>query len=369
MPINPNALSSPDPDTEAGQTVAAAQDAEMSQQVDAVAPDGTELAQSGGAQEPAKRTRRNKAQMIADAVVPADADEVEVKDLNTGAKVKRAWLEAVQLVGLGAAEFVDKTLKYAVMKMEQQAAAPAFAQSDPQPAAAVGQQPSSPQAGGVPPGAALGDEVRVGAETYRVGHGGVLTSSPVADEAGNIVKAVRRWQRELGSGVDGPWESVALTQTETQRPLFDPPAQAAAGAFSEPAPNGKAEQDVVERAVAANAPVVQTEKLPHTIESVEGTQFVKIGTGILEKIGLPQIEQYAGGSSLQIGPITMSRTIVDDGRRTTHTFADGRTSEVITAAAEGFDLMDDTCEFIAARFRGQLQSFLQSIGALKQPVG
>jgi hypothetical protein len=54
----------------------------------------------------------------------------------------------------------------------------------------------------VPPDAELGDEVRVGAETMRVGHGGVLTTSPVAVD-GEVVKPKRRWQRELGSGPTG----------------------------------------------------------------------------------------------------------------------------------------------------------------------
>jgi hypothetical protein len=35
---------------------------------------------------------------------------------------------------------------------------------------------------------------------------------------------------------------------------------------------------------------------------------------------------------------------------------------------ESFEEMDNTLEFISARFRGQLQSFLEATGALNQPV-
>lgn len=359
MPINPNALSSPDPN-EADQTVAAAQDADMAAQQPVDAP------------EPAKKQRRTKVQMIADAVIPGDAEMVEVKDSSTGAKVQRAWREAVGLVASGAVEFVDKTLKYAVLKMEQQAAAPAFAQGSDDDAVGVGggldaaapggTTSRNEQASSVPPGAAVGDEVRVGTGTLYVGHGGVLTSGVVAVD-GVQVKAKRRWQRELGTGANGPWESVALTQTSEQRPIFDEkvvdpsvpvePVFTETGAFDglEPTQNGNG---------GAPEVTVQTEKLPHTTEELPNG-IMKIGTGTLDKIGLPDY------SSLQIGPITMSRSIQDDGRRTTKT-VNGREVVVITAAIEAFEELDNTVEYVASRFRGQLQSFLEATGALKQPV-
>jgi hypothetical protein len=198
--------------------------------------------------------------------------------------------------------------------------------------------------------------VRVGAETMRVGHGGVLTTSPVAVD-GEVVKPRRRWQRELGSGPNGPWQSTPIGGTV--------PAHPESGAFAEaPAQNGNghAEQvsDVVEQAVRSGEPVVQTERLPHVQEEV-ATGVLKLGTGTLDKIGLPDY------SSLQVGPITISRTVLDDGRRHKEVVR-GREVTVISAAVEAFEEMDNTVEFIAARFRGQLQSFLEATGALKQPV-
>jgi hypothetical protein len=392
MPINPSALSSPDPDDAAKER----QDAS----------DYVAETQQREEQEQPQRKRRTKAELIADAVVPAADAQIEVKDSGTGARIKRPWPEAVALVKGGQAEFVDKSLKYAVLKMEQQpiAASSAFAQpaqpSDDPAAREVrytidGQallktgesespggdvvvswadyrgengtmtdsewellaqsppmlpenqeQPaSSPSTTSVPPDAELGDEVRVGTETLRVGHGGVLTTSPVAVN-GEVVRPRRRWQRELGAGPDGPWESKLLrTDSDETSKAAEPASQ-----------NGH-----------GDGPVVQTERLPRTQEDL-GDGVIKITTGVLEKIGMPQIESFASASQLQVGPISVSRTVLDDGRRTTVALSDGREAEVITAAVEGFELLDNTVEFIARRFRGQLVSFLEATGALRQPV-
>ena len=378
MPIRSNALPSPEPDPTP----------------DAIASDGTELDQSGGTQEPPKRSRRSKAQMIADAVIPTDGEQVEIKDLNTGAVVTRPWLDAVELFRKGAVEFVEKSnerpspLKYAVAKMDQQAAAPAFA-TEPVATESIEQpQPSlSEQVGSAPPEAALGDEVRIGSETYRVGHGGVLTSSVVA-ENGKSVVAKRRWQRELGAGPNGPWESVVLTQTSDQRPIFDgatAPKVDNTGAFGQPnespAPDATPDHDQAQADIDSlygdPAPqngnggepqiTVETQKLPRTYEEIE-PGVIKIGTGMLDKIGIPAPpNSYGGASALQIGPITMSRQIVDDGRRHVE-IVRGREVTVISAAAEAFEELDNTVEFVGARFRGQLQSFLEAIGATQQPV-
>src|SRR3954464_3076907 len=116
MPINPSALSSPDPDDAAKER----QDAS----------DYVAETQQREEQEQPQRKRRTKAELIADAVVPVADAQIEVKDSGTGARIKRPWPEAVALVKGGQAEFVDKSLKYAVLKMEQQpiAASSAFAQ-------------------------------------------------------------------------------------------------------------------------------------------------------------------------------------------------------------------------------------------------
>lgn len=340
MPINPSALSSPSPDDpEPTPTDDRSGDAEVT------APE-----------EQPVRKRRSKAQLIADAVIPAADAPTALKDSGTGAKIERPWTEAVALVKAEKAEFVDKGLKYAVMKAEQQAAAPAFAgeqssaqtpfggdgQDHPAPTTDAFGRPSPEQleaaqlptdASGqmiAPEGSEHGDEVVVGQKTYFVGPGGVLVDGVVD------ALAKRRWQRELGTGVDGPWQSTSLSQNGN-------------GATTPPS-------DQID---------VQTERLPHTVERVDGDDGVlkwKIGNGILEKIGLPDY------SSLQVGPISASRMVVDDGRRTVVPLGDGREGEVPTAVIEAFETIDNTVEFIARRFRGQLKSFLEATGALKQPV-
>jgi hypothetical protein len=275
--------------------------------------------------------------MIADAVVPADDEQVDLRDSGTGAKIQRPWLVALELVRDGKAEFADKAMKYAMQKYDQQKAAPAFEQDGAafpvdEEARATSRSGEASAVDSIPPEAEVGDEVCVGADVFRVGHGRVLTKSPVSVD-GEIVHAKQRWQR----GPDDEWRSSAA------------PEKVAVPA-APPETNGKG--DEVE---------VRTEQLPHTQEAqADGT--IKIGTGVLEKIGMPDY------SSFQVGPITISRTVYDDGRRHTVTFDDGREGEVITAAVEGFEVLDNTIEFIAKRFRGQLVSFLEATGSLKQPV-
>lgn len=369
MPINPNALGASVPESPEQTTI---------DEQTASAPSQPE--------EPAKRKRRTKAEMIADAVVPAPDDMVEVKDAGTGAKVSRPWHEAVGLVKSEQAEFVVKDFKYALLKYEQQQAAPAFApQPSDNPAErevrhTVGGQellktgeiggvvtysdengsgtmsldewnllsmtpaPAGAAPSNVPPEAELGDEVVVGADVLRLGHGRVLTSAPIADSDGNAVKPIRRWQRELGSGINGPWEGKLLPRhrehevAQKETPVVD-------------ASNGHDD--------AANI-AVDTERQPVTYEQVGPVEW-KIGTGILEKIGLPDY------SSLQIGPITASRTVIDDGRRMTVTLGN-REASIPTVAVEVGQQASDVVEYIARYQRGELVSFLESTGALKQPV-
>jgi hypothetical protein len=313
MPINPNAL---------GDSTGPNDDGEAREAAERQADDDAK--QEG---QP-KRQRRTKAQLIADAVVPGDDETVELKDKDSGAKIERPWLVALEMVRDEKAEFSDKSMKYAMLKHDQQKAASAFAPDEPQ----------EPKSNNVPPEAEVGDEVRIGKDVFRVGHDGVLTNSPVSVN-GEIVKPKRTWQRELGTGGKGPWEVVQV-HPEAHAPQPTPSA------------NGNDRHD---------EPKVETVRLPRTEEVLDDGN-VKIGTGILEKIGLPDY------SSLQVGPLTMSRTVVDDGRRTTVPLSNGREAEVITAAIEGFELLDNTLEFVASRFRGQLQTFLEATGALKQPV-
>jgi hypothetical protein len=155
---------------------------------------------------------------------------------------------------------------------------------------------SSPQpapSANVPPDAQLGDEVRVGAETLRVGYDRALTNSPVADANGEVIRPARRWQRELGAGLDGPWQQTPLTVIGEPRPILE-----------------KSDVPLEKDSQNGNGVTVQTERLPREMEELDDGS-IKIGTGILEKIGLPDY------SSLQfLGPITISRAIKDDGRRT-----------------------------------------------------
>lgn len=371
MPINPSALGAPTPDEKPP--------------------------------EEGKRKRRSKAELIADAVVPANDEQVKLKDSGTGAKIDRPWLVAVEMVREGKADWADPSMKYALMKFDQQKVKGAFEppaagdaadvdglklrwdklqeaidEAKPgevekittlseesenvrneiislggaDPADPEGSHPASdavargafmPDTGqesgkkgdvNVPPDAEVGDEVRIGSETYRVGHGRLLVQGMIAESGSNeLIHAKRRWQRELGSGSDGPWESTMLT----------PPSQ------EQSANNGH-----------GGAVTVETETQPPQVERVSQLEW-KIGTGILQKIGLPDYSQ------LQVGPVNASRMVIDDGRRTTVQVG-SRTAQIPTAVIEGFQEVTDAVEYVARYQRGELVSFLESVGALTQPV-
>lgn len=306
-----------------------------------------------------KRKRRTKAELIADAVVPGLDDDVEVKDKATGAKITRPWRVAVEMHRDGKIDLLESgsDLKYPFLKYEQQRASSAFQTGGTATGESGGEEAASPavdtpadtgnDSSGqrlAPEGAELGDEVVIGPDVYTVGHGAtpdqhVLVQGPVSVD-GHILLPTNRWQRELGGARDGEWQS-----TPVSKPSIDSPANG----------NGKAQEVKVE-----------TEKLGRTIEAADddvGVLKWKIGNGILEKIGLPDY------SSLQVGPISASRMVIDDGRRTVVELGDGRSGQVPTAVIEAFEEVDNTVEYIARRFRGQLQAFLEATGALKQPVG
>jgi hypothetical protein len=330
MPINPNALSG-DPDRSAPPASAEEEGAVQAAQQDAADQDAAQ-------EQTTKRKRRNKAEMIADAVVPADDEQVDLKDSGTGAKIQRPWLVALEMVRDGKAEFADKAMKYAMQKYDDQKAAAA---SEPEPSSSSlpfggdGQDTPTSEPDNIPPEAEVGDEVRVGADTLRVGHGGVLTSGPISVD-GNIVHPRRTWQRELGTGGKGPWEVVQThpvpeaIQAETNGHGAEPP--------------------VAPAAIPAGV----------EIEQIAPGAW-KVGTGILEKIGLPDY------SSLQIGPVSASRVAIDDGRRTTVVIGD-REASIPTAVVEVAREAMDIVEYIVRYQRGELVSFLESTGALKQPV-
>jgi hypothetical protein len=139
MPINPNALSgaqSEASESEVEERITQEREAEAQQveqtrqEIEAAQP---AVAETSSVDAP-KRTRRTKAQMIADAVIPAETDVVELKDAGTGAKIERQWLVALELVRDGKAEFADKAMKYSMQKWDQMKAQGAFASEPPAPA-------------------------------------------------------------------------------------------------------------------------------------------------------------------------------------------------------------------------------------------
>jgi len=326
MPINPSALTPSEPDEP------------TSEEIKDVAAHVNETQQREEQEQP-KRSRRTKARMIAEAVIPANDAQVELKDVGTGAKIQRPWLVAAGMVRDGKAEWVDRTLKYAAMKFDQQKAEPAFKEPEVEQGETISQAEQVSNTASVPPDAEVGDEVSVGAEIYRVGHGGVLTSGPISVD-GEVIKPKRRWLREIGAGPNGPWEAVdPIGAAPQHKPL---PAKVETNGHSEQPPQPVALPEGVE------------------IEQVSLRGW-RIGTGVLEKIGLPDY------SSLQVGPITASREVYDDGRRTTVEIG-GRTASIPTAVVEIAREASDIVEYIARYQRGELVSFLESTGALKQPV-
>lgn len=332
MPVNLGALGTPQPDESA-------------------AP----------AEEQDKPKRRSKAQMIADAVVPGIDEVVTIKDVPSNSKVERPWRVAVEMVRDGKAEWPDNTLKYAFQKYEQQRAQGAFASDGPSSQGTTGAadtgdpstqtpSPEHQESGkkgdeNIPPEAEVGDEIVIGSETYRLGHGRVLTHGTIGNPDGSIINAKRRWQRELGSGPSGAWESAPVSLSDRiENVLMEGLAESATNT---PVSNG-------------NGAATQTERQPADVEQVDLLTW-RVGTGILNKIGLPDYSQ------LQIGPINVSHMVLDDGRRTTVVLGD-RTAQIPTAVIEGFQQACDVCEYVARYQRGQLISFLESVGALKQPV-
>lgn len=288
MPINPSALGDSAPD-----------DPMIDEKL--ASPDPDDAPET-------KRKRRTKAEMLADAVVPGDNVLVHLKDSGTGAKIERTWIDAVALVREGKADWVDKEMKYSLLKYEQQQEENQGEPHDGAPSD-PGSESKSPH---IPEGAQPGDEVEINGDPYRVGHGGVLTTSPVQTkpEDQSLVDLGREIVAEQNGNGDGP-EAQTLP----------------AGVNVEHVGNGE----------------------------------WKVGTGILEKIGLPDY------SSLQIGPISASRTVADDGTRVEVDIGDRKAlipANVVTVAQEAMDIV----EWIARYQRGELVSFLESTGALKQPV-
>lgn len=340
---------------------------------------------------PAKRRRRSKAEILADTVVPGEDDLVQVKFISTGTKGERPWLVAVELYREDKIEFVPKELKYAVEKMDQQKGAAPAAKPDDGPGkaddpkeeiegltarwsglqtridaldpgsqdAAVlaeeaeivrgqimelgGTDPAS-DAGyeqrtrrgevgkDVPPDAQVGDEVIIGLETYRVGHGNVLVQGQVGTSEGEIIHPQRRWKHVLGTG-GKEWESQALSaRSEKPSPLAVTGGQ-----------EMTIEREVVERSAAPSG------------VTVDGLGVWKVTMGYKEKIGLPDY------SNIEIGPASAQHQVVDDGRRVTMTREDGSTVELPAAAVEGMAKCAQVCEYVMRAERTAMINFLEAV--------
>jgi hypothetical protein len=212
----------------------------------------------------------------------------------------------------------------------------------------------------LPSEAEPGDEVRIGSETFRVGHGGVLTSSPVADpDTGATLKPYRRWQRELGAGKDGKWEAVIVG------PSYDDQVGAAVERAAEKVASKPVEEAVQQglAAQATEAPVIEPGQSQSFTESVaqQTIDGWKVGAGFLEKIGLPEY------SSIQIGPFTASRTVhVASGERYSLTRENGT---VVTAPKEAIDAMIECCNACEIAARIVRSDFLSFIAAAKPGQG
>lgn len=371
-------------------------------------------------EEAPKSKRRTKRELIDDAVVPASGDLVKLKDANTSAKYERPWSEAVTMVAEKKAEFIDRGLKYAVLKMEEQRAPLPEAANDTDSESLATSSISQDEADGlearwcalqeevdetrasdteklaslaeeselvrvqlidagyedvqsddaynrrnllegddkkiprvgngkfvaagdavaqgahdglIPDGAQVGDEVRVGSDTLRIGHGMVLTTSPVADEQGNKIEPKRRWQRELGAGKNGPWEATTLHAEQADESTSVPAAPLE---------------------IPQEKTISQIESVGADIQKIAGGW--RVSAGYLEKIGLPEF------SSLQIGPVMVSRDVFveDETHMISVTREDGTKisapAEVIAAQRTCFHAAE-----ISMRFeRGAMLAFLEA---------
>lgn len=157
--------------------------------------------------------------------------------------------------------------------------------------------------GDLPSDAQVGDEVRVGSDTFRVGHGGTLTSSPVSVD-GKVLKPHRRWQRELGAGPGGQWQATIVG------PEYEEQLAGAGQATDTVTPSVASQLEAqVAESVEKTGEVKPGEARSFTASDLDhvGLNVWRVGSGLLEKIGLPDY------SALQVGPITASRQVVVTG--------------------------------------------------------
>lgn len=350
------------------------------------------------AEEPAKPKRRTKEQLIADAVIPGPTDIVKVEFTASSTKGDREWQKAVELFREGKVKFVDGSLRYAVLKLDQQAAEDGAGDSEVVEKIATatarwldlqqridaatedeevrtlseeseqvrdeinqlgGQDPASEEAYAnrdftpgalvgkrgpeyVPENAMTGDEIITGSkadkteETYYVGYGHVLMKDPPTHEDVPVM-AGARWVREG----ENDWRSYELIDGDESEDEPDVPATIGEGI----AKSGAGEPLKVDRETVA--PVA---------EQVGGVQLGlwKVSMGYLEKIGLPDY------SSLQIGPCSAQTHVLDDGRRT-KAVMHGRDVEVPTAVVEMLQQCGQVAELAMRAERQAMINFLEAV--------
>lgn len=338
-----------------------------------------------GEDAPKKRKRRTRAELIADARIPDDAELVEVVFEATGVTGERPWETAVKLAQQGKIEFVDKSMKYSLLKhlqmtgdgdppvssddddegeklevlvvkwndlqkqlddvsdddLDEIRRLSAKAQDVRERIIAVGgedpdgDEPSGASNSGkdvgkkssvsVPPDAMVGDEVVRDDEVYYVGHGHMLIQHPPSKD-GEFIDPAQRW-----SLVGDEWAAASIEKKTAKT--------------AKPAKKSDAKPEAIEATG------------PQLVE--QSTQQVNIGLwkvsmGYLEKIGLPEY------SSLQIGPCSAQRHVLDDGRRTTVAMH-GREVEIPTSVVEAMQEAGQVCEYVMRAERQAMVNFLESV--------
>lgn len=387
------------------------------------APTASQPATADGTTAPKKR--RTKKELIAAAVIPADDIKVAIKFKATGTEGDREWPIAVGLVKEGKAEFVDKGLKYAVLKMDQNAEGGGAGAGGSAPAAnrkvgekldsletrwvalqakvdeAKGEQeirdlsaeaenvreeitslggqdptideayarrekgePQSlrfpkdgPRHVPLPDAAEIGDEVVINGSTSYIGHGHTMISASPHNDAG-VIEANGRWAK-----TDNGWNYTDLKKERTA-------ARASEEGFHDPAAGDKLEDGNRSITKAASQAagitkdgekntqgdlVIQREAVGQGAELVDvNLGLWKVSMGYLEKIGLPDY------SSLQIGPASAQRHILDDGRRIVVAMH-GREVEIPAVVAEAMQEAAQVCEYVMRAERQAMVNFLEAV--------
>ena len=314
---------------------------------------------------PKTRKRRTKAELIADAVVPADDEEVEIKFESTGSVSKRVWPKAVELVRDGAATFKDASLRYAVEKMGQPAPPEPAPSTEPHTTGTKPQEAGGPPDGPLPvqtdgamTGAAVGqrvapDEAEVGDTViykgveYTLGHGHQLVQGQV-DVDGKFAAHQTRWEHdENGQWFGHSLKKEQVAERAAEPDFYDPEPAPAESVAAEP-DDGVFVKDVQDKLMSA------PQRTESEVKSI-GINTWKITMGFKEKIGLPDY------SNLEIGPVSVQRFVVDDGSRQDVDLGGNVVSlpaSVIAAAVE-------TSNVAETIMRWQRQSMIDFLSATK----